>query len=126
MNKILPVVACLAFAVPAAAQEEFREFIETANRMGGPVGDRESDHFVITAPRGAGDILSAQAEKLWAFLQETLGVAPSEKIKVTFFLTGRGAEEMGVGNFEVYDPDADVLYFQFDYDWRRDLSRGIV
>ena len=126
MNFILPLAACLAFALPASAQEEFREFIETANRMGGPVADRDSEHFVITAPRGAGEILGAQAEKLWAFLQETLGVAPADKIKITYFLTGRGAAQMGVGNFEVYDPDADVLYYEFDYDWRRDLSRGIV
>jgi hypothetical protein len=126
MNKLIVLLACIAVAAPSAAQEEFRDFIDIANRMGGAVGERETDHFMITAPRGAGELIGAQADKLWTFLQETLGVAPADKIKLTFFLTGRGAEEMGVGTFELYDPEDDVLYFQFDYDWRRDLSRGVV
>ncbi len=126
MKTTLSALACLAFAAPAAAQEEFKEFIDIVGRLGGTVAETETDHFAITAPRGATDILGSQAEKLYAFLQETLGVAPADKIKLTFFLIGRGSEEMGVGNFERYDPEADVLYFQFDYDWRRDLSRGVV
>jgi len=128
MNPILPLVACLAFAAPAAAQEEFREFIETAGRMGsgGSVVDQESAHFTISAPKLGADLLGSHAEKVWDFLQETLGVAPSGKIKLVFYFLGRGSDQMGTGVFEKYDPEADVLYFQFDYDWRRDLARGIV
>ena len=128
MNKVLALAFCLSFASPALAQEEFREFIEIANRMGGGgvVTDRETDHFVISATRSAADLLGSQAEKVFAFLQQTLGVAPAEKIKLQFFFIGGGADQIGRGAFEKYDPADETLYFQFDYDWRRDLARGVV
>src|SRR5688572_13399572 len=110
MNTLLPLAAVLVLASPLAAQEEFREFIDVANRMGGPVVEKETDHFKISATSGAAALLGAHGENLWTFLNETLGVAPSEKIHLTFFLTGRGAEQLGVGNFESYDAEADVLY----------------
>src|SRR5687767_6272587 len=128
MNRILALSAVIASALPASAQEEFREFVEIAGRMsgGGRVSEVETEHFTITATPTAADLLGSQAEKIYAFLQETLGVAPSEKIKVMYFYLRAGAEQIGAGAFEKYDPASDTLYFQFDYDWRRDLARGIV
>jgi hypothetical protein len=126
MNKILAFLTFLAVGSPLAAQEEFREFITLAGRVGsGRSVEKETEHFIISAPSEAAAVLAPHVEKVWAFLVETLGVEPKEKLKLEFYFIGRSARELG-GAFEKYDAENDTLHFQFDYDWRRDLARGIV
>jgi len=132
MIRMLPVVSAIVFltgAAPALAQEEFLEFIRLIERL---QSDRESveketDHFVIKAPRAAGEVMAAHVEKLWPLYVDTLGAAPKEKIRIEFGLSAeRFKKKGGPGTYEEFDPETGVLNFLFAYDWRRDLARGVA
>ncbi|HTF56891.1 MAG TPA: DUF1570 domain-containing protein [Planctomycetota bacterium] len=116
-------------SAPGAPQEEFLDFIRLAEQLESDMKsvEKETDHFVISAPRSAAEVMAPHAETLWNFFAETLGVSPKDRIKIEFYLSRRQfAKEVAPGTYERYDPEAGVLHFLFDYDWRRDLARGIA
>lgn len=132
MNWMPPVFSAIIFlagAVPASAQEEFLEFIRLIERLQSDMEnvEKETEHFVLEAPRSAGETLAPHIEKLWAFYSETLGTAPREKIRIDFYISNRQfSEKVAPGVYERYDPEKKVLQFLFDYDWRRELARGVL
>src|SRR5262245_37727804 len=123
MKTLLALLAVTVLPSPLAAQEEFRDFVDIAGRImrGGKIEEKETTHFAITAPGEGAELLGAHAERIYDLLKETLGVEPSSKIKISFLFLRQSEEQMGKGTFEKWDADSDTLFFQFDYDWRRDL-----
>src|SRR5688572_12932948 len=127
MKPLLLSAVLVAAATPLHAQEEFRDFVQTAAQMaGGRDVQRETAHFKISAPAAGAELLSSHLEILWDFLKETLGVEPATKINLTFFHIREETDALERGLFERYDAAADVLYFKFDYDWKRDIARGVA
>src|SRR2546428_12217389 len=74
-----------------APQEEFLDFIRLAENLQSDMKsvEKETEHFVISAPRSAAEVMAPHAETLWSFFAETLGASPKERIKIEFYLSRR-------------------------------------